>query len=199
MVPPGDDVGGVRGSRPRLRGDAKPKTTATSPASAIWSALTKAVQVCSARCQPEPVPKPVRVKKRVLFVCIGNSCRSQMAEAFARAYGSDALWVQSAGLGPAEMVAPMTHKVLEEKGLRSDDQFPKGLDMMSREKFDLVVNMSGRKFNFPSGEMVEWVVRDPIGESAGTYRAVADQIEGLVMRLILDARAAMASTPRTTI
>jgi arsenate reductase (thioredoxin) len=192
MVPPGDDVRGVRGSRPRLRGDAKPKTTATSPASAIWSALTKAVQ-------PEAAPAPVSTKKRVLFVCIGNSCRSQMAEAFARAYGSDALWVQSAGLGPAEMVAPMTHKVLEEKGVRSGDQFPKGLDMMTREKFDLVVNMSGRRFTFPCGEMVEWVVRDPIGESAGTYRAVADQIEGLVMRLILDARAAMASTPRTTI
>jgi arsenate reductase len=191
MVPPGD-VGGIRGSRPRLRGDAKPKTGPPSPAAAIWSAPPK-------DAQPDPAPSPVRVKKRVLFVCIGNSCRSQMAEAFARAYGSDALWVQSAGLGPAPMVAPLTRQILQEKNVRSDDQFPKGLDMMSREKFDLVINMSGRKFNFPSGEMVEWVVRDPIGETAGTYRAVADQIEGLVMRLILDARAAMASETRTTI
>ncbi len=172
MVPPGD-VGGIRGSRPRLRGDVKPKTSAPPKAA-----------------QPDPVSAPVQVKKRVLFVCIGNSCRSQMAEAFARAYGSDALWVQSAGLGPAPTVAPLTRQILQEKNVRSDDQFPKGLDMMAREKFDLVINMSGRKFNFPSGEMVEWVVRDPIGESAGTYHAVADQIEGLVMRLILDARAA---------
>jgi protein-tyrosine-phosphatase len=112
-----------------------------------------------------------------------------MAEAFARAYGSDALWVQSAGLGPAPMVAPLTRQILKEKNVPSDHQFPKGLDMMSREKFDLVINMSGRKFTFPSGEMVEWVVRDPIGETADNYRAVADQIEGLVMRLILDARA----------
>jgi protein-tyrosine-phosphatase len=113
-----------------------------------------------------------------------------MAEAFARAYGADALSVQSAGLGPAPMVAPLTRQILAEKNVRSDSQFPKGLDMMAREKFDLVINMSGRKFAFPSGEMVEWVVRDPIGQTAETYRAVADQIEGLVMRLILDARAA---------
>jgi arsenate reductase len=139
--------------------------------------------------QPDPPSAPAPAKKRVLFVCIGNSCRSQMAEAFARAYGADALWVQSAGLGPASMVAPLTRQVLEEKNVRSDHQFPKGLDMMTREKFDLVVNMSGRKFTFPSGEMVEWVVRDPIGLPAEIYRAVANQIEGLVMRLILDARA----------
>jgi protein-tyrosine-phosphatase len=113
-----------------------------------------------------------------------------MAEAFARAYGADTLWVQSAGLGPAPMVAPLTRQILKERNVRSDDQFPKGLDMMTREKFDLVVNMSGHKFNVPSGEMVEWVVRDPIGETVETYRAVADQIEGLVMRLILDTRAA---------
>ena len=172
MVPP-RNVGGVRGSRPRLRGESKPAGSA--PPKIVQSNLPDA---------------PVLAKKRVLFVCIGNSCRSQMAEAFARAYGSDALWVQSAGLGPAPMVAPMTRQILEEKNVRSDDQFPKGLDMMAREKFDLVINMSGHKFAFPSGEMVEWVVRDPIGLSAETYRAVADQIEGLVMRLILDTRAA---------
>ena len=44
-------------------------------------------------------------KKRVLFVCIGNSCRSQMAEAFARAYGADIMEVQSAGVSPATMAS----------------------------------------------------------------------------------------------
>jgi len=113
-----------------------------------------------------------------------------MAEAFARAYGADALWVQSAGLGPAPIIQPLTRQILEEKNVRSDDQFPKGLDMLVREKFDLVINMSGQKFKFPTGEMVEWVVRDPIGQTAETYRTVADQIEKLVMRLILDTREA---------
>jgi arsenate reductase len=181
MVPPRDL--GNRGSRPRLRGDVKPRAGTPAP---IWSAPLKEAQ---------PEAPPAQAKKRVLFVCIGNSCRSQMAEAFARAYGADALWVQSAGLGPAPMVAPLTRQILREKNVRSDDQFPKGLDMMAREKFDLVVNMSGHKFTFPSGEMVEWVVRDPIGQTVETYRSVADQIEGLVMRLILEARASVAKKP----
>ncbi len=182
MVPP-NDVGGVRGTRHRLRGDVKPKAGAPSPAAAVWPVPPKTTEAA-----------PVGAKKRVLFVCIGNSCRSQMAEAFARAYGADTLWVQSAGLGPAPMVAPLTRQILEEKNVRSDNQFPKGLDMMVREAFDLVVNMSGHKFKFPSGEMVEWVVRDPIGQTAETYRSVADQIEALVMRLILETRT--ASQPR---
>jgi arsenate reductase len=159
MVPP-RDIGGIRGSRHRLRGDVKPKPGAPSPATAVWQSEPKKPE--PAKVEPAPAAVPDPVKKRVLFVCIGNSCRSQMAEAFARAYGADTLWVQSAGLGPAPMVAPLTRQILEEKNVRSDYQFPKGLDMMAREKFDLVVNMSGRKFKFPSGEMVEWVVRDPI-------------------------------------
>jgi arsenate reductase len=128
-------------------------------------------------------------RKRVLFVCIGNSCRSQMAEAFARAYGADTLSVQSAGLSPAAMVAPLTKQILSEKGLPSEDIFPKGLDFFARQTFDLVVNMSGQPFHYPA-EMLTWTVRDPIGMTVETYRSVADQIEGLVMRLILETRAA---------
>jgi protein-tyrosine-phosphatase len=111
-----------------------------------------------------------------------------MAEAFARAYGSDVLWVQSAGLSPAASVALLTKQMLEERSLKFDDQFPKPLDLLQREKFDLVVNMSGHPFNFPSTARVDWKVKDPIGESVETYRAVAKQIEDLVMRLILDER-----------
>src|ERR1700676_3620098 len=75
---------------------------------------------------------PVGSKKRVLFVCIGNSCRSQMAEGFARAYGSDVMLARSAGLSPALMIAPLTKQVLTEKNINIEDQFPKGLDMVSR-------------------------------------------------------------------
>ena len=111
-----------------------------------------------------------------------------MAEAFARAYGSDVLWVQSAGLSPASIVAPLTKQMLEERSLRFDDQFPKPLDVLQREKFDLLVNMSGHPVNFPSTERVDWNVKDPIGQTVETYRTVAKQIEELVMRLILDER-----------
>jgi arsenate reductase (thioredoxin) len=178
MVPP-RRVDGIRGPRPRLRGDITPRPT-PSPAAAIWGGAAQKVE--------GPPPLPVE-KKRVLFVCVGNSCRSQMAEAFARAYGSDTLWVQSAGLSPATMVAPLTRQILAEKGLPPEEIFPKGLEFLSRIKFDLVVNMSGRPFPYPA-EMVNWNVKDPIGMSAETYRTVADQIESLVMRLILETRVA---------
>jgi arsenate reductase len=130
-----------------------------------------------------------RTKKRVLFVCIGNSCRSQMAEGFARAYGDDILVAQSAGLSPAAIVQPLTKQVLAERNIRIDDQFPKGMEILAREQFDVIVNMSGEKLPLAPGARVrDWPVRDPIGQQESIYKAVAEQIEGLVMRLILELR-----------
>jgi arsenate reductase (thioredoxin) len=172
MVPPdevkGRMTGGIRGGRPRLRGESilKPSTSETPPV--LQS--TK--------------------KKRVLFVCIGNSCRSQMAEAFARAYGSDILTVRSAGLAPASIVQPLTRKVLTEKNIPSEGQFPKGLESVAADSFDVVVNISGEPLpaRTAAHRSIEWRVRDPIGQSESLYRSVADEIEALVMRLILELR-----------
>jgi arsenate reductase len=138
--------------------------------------------------KPEHSRKRGLQRKRVLFVCLGNSCRSQMAEAFARAYGSDVLIPSSAGLTPAPIVAPLTLQVLEEKNIRADGQFPKELDLMAGEASDVIVNMSGYPLPSLTARVVEWSVQDPIGESETVYRDVANQIEGLVMRLILDLR-----------
>lgn len=139
-------------------------------------------------------PAAATAKKRVLFVCIGNSCRSQMAEAFARAYGADVIEAHSAGLSPATIVAPMTRQVLNEKNVRIDGQFPKALDTMLRERFDIVVNMSGAKIALPAdaknAKLIEWPVADPIGQKDAFYRMVAAQIEALVMRLVLELRTA---------
>lgn len=66
-------------------------------------------------------------KPTILFLCSGNSCRSQMAEAFARKYGGEEFDVHSAGLRPTE-IHPLTKKVLEEAGLDISDQFAKGVD-----------------------------------------------------------------------
>jgi len=131
---------------------------------------------------------PAIEKKRVLFVCIGNSCRSQMAEAFAQAYGSDVMEVHSAGLSPAPVIAPLTKVVLAEKNLRIDEQYPKSLDFVSHHPFDIVINMSGAPFDLPPARMIEWPVKDPIGQKPEVYRTVAAQIESLVMRLILELR-----------
>jgi arsenate reductase len=135
-------------------------------------------------------PLAAPAKKHVLFVCIGNSCRSQMAEAFARAYGADIMDAQSAGVSPATIIAPLTRQVLSEKNLKIDDHFPKGLESVSRQPFDVIVNMSGTRLSVPGAQVIEWVVKDPIGQREEVYRTVAAQIEGLVMRLILDLRTA---------
>ncbi len=95
----------------------------------------------------------------------------------------------SAGLAPATGIAPMTAQVLSEKNVTIGDQFPKGLDMMSRVQFDIVVNMSGAKVDLPGAKLVEWPVVDPIGQKDEVYRAVAERIECLVMRLIIELRA----------
>jgi arsenate reductase len=146
--------------------------------------------VASPHPQAKGPSAPVqRTRKRVLFVCIGNSCRSQMAEGFARAYGGDILVAQSAGLSPAALVQPLTKQVMAERNVRIDEQFPKGMEILAREQFDVIVNMSGQKLPVAPGARVrDWLVRDPIGQKDAIYEAVAEQIEGLVMRLILEMR-----------
>ncbi len=107
-----------------------------------------------------------------------------MAEGFARTYGSDVLIAQSAGLAPAIVVAPLTHKVMLEKDIDLGDLYPKDLDHV-REPADLIINMSG--YPLPGQTHVpveEWKVRDPIGESEEVYRAVRDQIEQKVRELV---------------
>ncbi len=66
-------------------------------------------------------------KPAVLFLCTGNSCRSQMAEAFARKYAGDRLRAQSAGLKP-EPIHPLTHRVMEEVGLPLEGHRSKSVD-----------------------------------------------------------------------
>jgi arsenate reductase (thioredoxin) len=128
-------------------------------------------------------------ERKVLFVCVGNSCRSQMAQGFAAAYGKDVLEAQSAGLAPASGVSGLTRKVMLEKNIKLDRHFPKALSEVGISGFDLVVNMSG--YELPGNASVpvrEWKVEDPIGAKEEVYCKVRDQIEQLVMGLILEFR-----------
>ena len=135
-------------------------------------------------------------KRRVLFVCIGNSCRSQMAEGFARKYGSDVMEAFSAGVAPASIVQPLTQEVMEQKNIGLDGQHPKHYSMFDLSTFDLIVNMSGSRLpGRTSGEVREWKVVDPIGRSEDVYLSVRDDIEASVMRLILELRS--GRTPAT--
>lgn len=125
--------------------------------------------------------------QKVLFVCLGNACRSQMAEGFARAYGKDVMTPESAGLAPAMVVPIETKQTMAEKNLDISGQFPKPMSFFENGHFDRVVNMSGYPLaRFPMA--IEWNVTDPIGGTADEYRAVRDQIEHLVMKLILHLR-----------
>jgi arsenate reductase len=127
--------------------------------------------------------------KRVLFVCVGNACRSQMAEAFGRAYGQDAMVAASAGIAPANAVARDTVRAMAEKEIVLDGQFPKSIRHLGHSQFDLVVNMTG--FALPDGigaAVVEWSVPDPVSMKYEEHCAVRDEIERLVMNLILKLR-----------
>lgn len=125
--------------------------------------------------------------QRVLFVCIGNACRSQMAEGFARAYGKDVMTPESAGLSPAMVVPEETRQTMAEKNIDISPQFPKPVNMFPRGHFDVIVNISGYPVpGYP--EALEWKVNDPIGGTDDEYRATRDLIEQLVMKLILDLR-----------
>lgn len=122
--------------------------------------------------------------RKILFVCIGNSCRSQMAEAFARAYGSDVLIADSAGIYPAAMVAPDTVRAMAEKNLTLNGQFPKSIEQVDRSAFDLIVDMSGELEPEDGTPMRIWNVPDPIVMDYENHRRVRDQIEFLVRGLI---------------
>lgn len=174
MVPPG----GIRGGRPSIRGSSR-----LSPRN--WSTAGPAAPVAQGR----PQASPGRAPRRVLFVCLGNSCRSQMAEAFARAYGGDILEAQSAGLSPAGIIQPGTIQVLREKNIPMHGQYPKGLELMAKQAFDVIVNMSGQRLPIAGPNVIDWQVPDPIGRNDTVYRNVAAQIEALVMQLVLSLRA----------
>ena len=128
-------------------------------------------------------------KKRVLFVCVGNCCRSQMAEGFAAQYGSDVLVAESAGLVPAGVVVDETVRAMAARNVDISSQYSKALRVEQSAEYDLIVNISG--FHLPNAvraPSVAWAVPDPIGQSDEVYRQVCDQIEALVLQLISDFR-----------
>ncbi len=112
-----------------------------------------------------------------------------MAEGFARKYGSDVIEAASAGFTPADIVQPLTRKVMQAKNINLDEHFPKDLEHVPMAGFDLIVNISGKKLptHMPI-EVRDWAIEDPMGKEEEDYVVARDQIEHLVMRLILEIR-----------
>ena len=133
---------------------------------------------------PQGAPKPVRI----VFVCIGNSCRSPMAEALARHLAPELIEASSVGLFPAPVIQPETIQVLAERGVTLEPRDPQSLVLMDANGADLLVNMSGAPLEHMlasfHGRHISWNVRDPIGQPISVYRTVRDQIEKKVVELI---------------
>ena len=121
---------------------------------------------------------------KVLFVCIGNACRSQMAEAIARHSASDVIEPSSAGLVPFGEIPATTRVVLDERGISADGQASKPLRDKDLSAMDLVINMTGRPgtavFSEPRPGFEDWDVGDPYGLDLAVYRAICDEIESRV-------------------
>lgn len=127
--------------------------------------------------------------KQVLFVCIGNCCRSQMAEGFANFYGEDVLKGTSAGLAPTVVVANETVETMAEKNIDISNHYPKKFDPLAAQHLDLIINMSD--YVLPGKLSVaqrDWKVNDPYGDSMEVYRETSNDIEMRVMQLILELR-----------
>lgn len=128
---------------------------------------------------------------RILFVCIGNAVRSQMAEGFARTYGHETVKPASCGLAPAMRVDPKAVKVMEDIGINITEHFPKPFDMMASIPFDLIVNISGHPLPTPvSCPIKAWDVTDPVGRTEEEYRKARDLIQRLTMQLLEEVSAA---------
>jgi arsenate reductase len=126
---------------------------------------------------------------RVLLICVGNSCRSQMAEGFAKRYGSGVLQVESAGLYPASSVSRLTREVMAERDVDLKGHYPKGLSEVRHESFDVIVNMSGHMLPVETkARVLHWEIEDPIGADKRTYEEVARQIEERVRSLVDELR-----------
>lgn len=126
-----------------------------------------------------------RRRVRVLFVCLGNSVRSQMAEGFARAYGGDVFEAHSAGIRPAARVSRRACAVMQEKGVLLDGSYsPKSIATFNLAEFDAIVNLSEYSLPDTTTLVLKRVLRDPIEGDEDAFRDVREDVEQLVRFLI---------------
>jgi protein-tyrosine-phosphatase len=122
---------------------------------------------------------------RILFACVGNSCRSQMAEAFCRVLGRD-VECESAGSRPAETVAPNAVAVMKEIGIDISTARTKGFRDVTAGGFDYMVSMGCTVTCpfIPGAKEIRWEIPDPYGRGVTEYRRVRDTIRTHVHDLL---------------
>jgi arsenate reductase (thioredoxin) len=151
---------------------------------------------------------PHAARPRVLFICTGNTARSQMAEGFLRALASERFDAYSAGLEPGEL-NPLTVQVMKERGIDVSGQHAKGLDeYLGKLSFAFVITVCDRAAQkcpiFPgTGERLHWSFEDP-AEAVGDdmqrlaqFRAVRDLIEARVREWLAASPDVVVTSPPT--
>ncbi len=126
--------------------------------------------------------------KNILFVCVENACRSQMAEGIASSLGKGILKAYSAGSQPSGKVNQEAIKVMGEIGIDISSANPKSFDSLPIKKFDYVVTLGCRDICpfVPAEKHLEWEIDDPKGESIEFFREIRNQIKGKIEELIKD-------------
>ena len=126
--------------------------------------------------------------KSILFVCVENAGRSQMAEAFAKKYGKEKFTILSAGNKPADKVNPIVVEAMKEKGIDISVNKPKLLTYEMAQDADLIITMGCNDQGLCPGPFfkptIDWKLEDPKGKSIEKVRQIRDEIEKLVNELI---------------
>ncbi len=125
------------------------------------------------------------MKKKVAFVCVHNSCRSQMAEGWAKKLGSDVLEVYSAGTEDYPEVKPLAVEVMEEAGVDMSNHHPKLLTDIP-EEVDFLITMGCNVVCpfVPCSHSEDWGLTDPSGGPIEDYKKTSDIIKEKVEDLI---------------
>jgi arsenate reductase len=128
------------------------------------------------------------MKPRLVFVCVENSCRSQMAEGFARLHGAGKVEPYSAGSRPSGKVNETAAALMKEKGVDLGAQSSKGLDALPAGRFAAVVTMGCGDAcpHLAAERRLDWALPDPKHMPPEEFRRVRDEIEARVKALIAD-------------
>lgn len=121
----------------------------------------------------------------VLFICLGNSCRSIMAEALARHLYPGEVKAASAGIHPLGFVTEETFQVLAEMGIATQGLWSKGFEEVNLSEFPLVINLTSYPLDshLPGdlpGRIINYPVTDPFGGPLGLYRETRDSIRRFI-------------------
>ena len=125
-------------------------------------------------------------KPTVLFVCVHNAGRSQMAAGFMRELGKGRVEVLSAGSAPKDSINPIAVEAMAEVGIDIANSVPKILTTEAVQQSDVVITMGcgdACPF-FPGKRYLDWVLPDPAGQGVSDVRPIRDQIKKLVEELI---------------